>query len=208
MIGIRKIIRQLLRQRFLYGVLTFSALLFSFPKVYSAILSVHEHGVAHLFVVQQEGQVALTLTSPWHNLLGFEHAPTSEKEKQAEQQLLTELQKADAFFLFNKSAQCSLMHQKIFDGDLHNYQEDHHEGTHNEDNHHEKKHHEEEAQHRDLTAEYVFICAIPSVLQQINMRALLQRFSGIKKLNVQWVSDNRQFVATLTTDDSILNLVP
>ena len=55
----------------------------------------HVHGVATLQVTQDQDTLSIDLDSPLDNLLGFEHAPRTDKQKQAVQQMIENLVRFD-----------------------------------------------------------------------------------------------------------------
>lgn len=68
----------------------------------------HVHGVAKLDVAVEAKTITLQLESPLDNLLGFEHAPRTEAERQQADALVTRLKAADAMFRIDPAAHCTL----------------------------------------------------------------------------------------------------
>ena len=58
----------------------------------------HVHGVASLEVAIDGGTLTLQFETPLANLLGFEHAPRNEKQKQAVRAMADRLREAGAVF--------------------------------------------------------------------------------------------------------------
>jgi hypothetical protein len=68
----------------------------------------HIHGAATLEIAIDDTAVQVNLSSPLVNLLGFEHAPRNEKERQAVRSMASKLHQADTLFIFTPEAQCRL----------------------------------------------------------------------------------------------------
>ena len=68
----------------------------------------HVHGVAILEIAIDDGLVQINLNSPLDNLLGFEHAPRNEGERQAVKSMASKLYQADSLFNFTPAARCQL----------------------------------------------------------------------------------------------------
>jgi hypothetical protein len=83
-----------------------AALLFS-PSSHAAGKA-HDHGHATLDVVVEPQRLSLQFSSPLDNLLGFERAPRSDKERQQADAAVARLKAAEALFKIDPAAQCKL----------------------------------------------------------------------------------------------------
>ena len=85
-----------------------AALLFSVPLVHAH--EAHVHGVGKLDVALDGQTLSLHLDSPLVNLVGFEHAANSAKDKAAVQAMTKTLRStgAAAVFVTSPSAECKL----------------------------------------------------------------------------------------------------
>lgn len=100
----------------------------------------HEHGAAEMSVALIDGELTLNLSTPSYNILGFEHAPSTDEQIAHVEQQFAQLEKAQALFAIPKSAACAL--QKF---ELDNPFEEHEESDeHAEDEKHAKDDHEHE----------------------------------------------------------------
>ena len=63
-------------------------------------LDSHEHGAAVLTMVIEPNAIYLDLQSPWINLVGFEHAPSTDADRQAVDQVIDTLANPQALFVF------------------------------------------------------------------------------------------------------------
>lgn len=166
---------------------------------------VHEHGVARLDLAQEGRQIDLHLESPAMNLLGYEHMPSSDADRQALEKALAQLRAADQIFSFNAQAQCRLISadistplagESVTDAMPHD--------THEKPGH-DENHAGDHEGHADIDADYRFECAHPDELRQLSLD-VFQRFPAIQRLLVQFVTDQRQGGAELTATNAELTL--
>jgi len=68
----------------------------------------HVHGTAKLDVAVEDRKVTLDLDSPLDNLLGFEHPPRTDAERQLSASLVARLRAADTLFKIDPAAHCRL----------------------------------------------------------------------------------------------------
>lgn len=141
----------------------------------------HVHGQATLLLVADKGQVLATLESPLDNLLGFEHAPRTDKERQAVQQMAKALQAPDTLLSFDPQAGCKLertqlnsavLPANLLQGDQTAPAAD-----------------TADAGHGDLELEASYQCQNPP--RTIEVR-LFKHFKGLQRLNVEIVSEKEQ----------------
>ena len=100
----------------------------------------------------------------------------------------------------------------------HTDHDDHHDRERNEAAHHDHKderqgekheHHDEDPgqSHSEFHVKYVFTCAAPEQLQQINVR-LFETFKGSESLQVQMVTERQQGARRLTRKAPVIRLNP
>ena len=154
----------------------------------------HVHGIGQLNLALEGREMHLELDSPAANLVGFEHAPSSEADHAALDQALATLKQGDRLFVFNRAAGCRLAEAEIA-SDLID-QSDH---KHKQEGGHE--HHGES--HADIQAAYRFECANPGKLEQLSVE-LFEAFAGTERLNVQFVIGDKQGAAELTASDHVV----
>ena len=66
----------------------------------------HVHGAARLELTVDGQRVSLRLESPLQNLLGFEHAPRTDREKAAVKTMTERLGRPDELFALTAAARC------------------------------------------------------------------------------------------------------
>ena len=139
----------------------------------------HVHGVAKLEVAVEGGQIDLHLESPLEALLGFEHAPRTDKERAAVVRMRQTLEQGGKLFAPTAAAGCKLVSVQVEAPSL----ESGHSGGHEE--------------HGDLDADFRFACAKPGKLTGMEVR-LSDAFPGMRRIDAQVVSGKGQSAARLT----------
>ncbi len=165
--------------------------------------SAHQHGVANVNIAISKQALVIELDTPADNVLGFEHEPRTEQQKQHLSNTLLLLNRADSLFNIPGSAECKVQQVKIKNPFTHDeHAEDEHEehDKHAEDEHEE---HEEHETHSDFEILYTYDCQ--HQLSNINMAGLFKHFPNFITLKVQWVNENRQSAKTVTKKDYQVN---
>ena len=78
----------------------------------------HEHGVARLDVAVDAKRVSILLETPLDNLLGFEHAPRTDAEREKLAAVLVKLRAAQTLFRIDSAAGCTLSRVDLQSGVL------------------------------------------------------------------------------------------
>jgi hypothetical protein len=68
----------------------------------------HSHGLARLDIAVESKRLSIQFSSPLDNLVGFERAPRSDKERQQTEAAIAKLNAAEALFRIDPAAQCKL----------------------------------------------------------------------------------------------------
>lgn len=178
----------------------------------------HVHGRAEMDVAALGGTAEIVLRSPAVNLVGFEHEPRSDEERERSRVALASLRDGESLFAF-EGAGCRLdeawarWHHEARD---HAEDADHdHAGSHGHDDDHEHEHeqghreHDEghgeniEEGHSEIHAHYHFDCeGVPSAIAT----GLFERFPGTEEIRVQFITDDTQGAQVLTPGSSRLVL--
>lgn len=165
--------------------LLLSMLLTSFSSVAA---EAHVHGVATLQLALDDSLLHLNLSSPLDSLLGFEHQPRTEKQKAAVRYMVDQLHQAERLFQPTVAAHCTLKTYSLESPVLET-------GKHKEHDH--EGHDHEGHDHADLNAEFVFYCAKPNELRDLEVN-LFTYFPGLLRLKTEAVTPRGQSVAILT----------
>ncbi|MDR2819508.1 MAG: DUF2796 domain-containing protein [Desulfovibrio sp.] len=167
----------------------------------------HEHGAAKMNISVEQDTVTIELDSPLDNILGFEHAPKTAKQRAAVQAMARRLHRADTLFVFTPAAKCALKtvtleSEKLDDALLQGKREKQKaapaqgtsdaapaEGDHDG--------------HGDLEAVFTFACAAPRSLKSIDV-LLFKEYKGMQEIEVQLVTPDKQVSAELTPKSTTL----
>ncbi|RBJ78714.1 DUF2796 domain-containing protein [Pseudomonas sp. MWU12-2534b] len=155
-------------------------------------LGAHEHGVARLNAVLDGQALELELESPAMNLVGFEHAPSTDADKAKVAAARTQLEQPLVLFSLPKAAACTVAKQELASPlfgdkpDADDHDDDHDEDAKSSDGH---EHHHE---HSEIHAHYQFTCAKPDALKDLDLGQIFKTFPATQKIQVQLISPNGQ----------------
>jgi hypothetical protein len=148
-------------------------------------LGKHEHGVAALNVALDGKTLEIDLESPAMNIVGFEHAASSDADRAKVATARALLEKPLALFSLPAAAGCSVSEQEL-ESPLFGNAKAH--AQHDDDDHDEHAGHE----HSDVDAEYKLDCAAPEALKTLDLAAFFSQFPATQKINVQLIGPNGQ----------------
>jgi hypothetical protein len=160
----------------------------------------HVHGVATLQVAIDGDRVAIDFSTPLDNLVGFERAPRTEREKAAATQVLQRLRKPEDLLVPTPEARCVRTSVKI-DAPVLDAQaasdagakagapplKDSGKRTDKSDT----------SEHAGLSAEIVFRCAQPQNLKSLRV-VLFDAFPSLRRVDAEVAGMARQVAAKLT----------
>ncbi|MGQ7275335.1 ZrgA family zinc uptake protein [Marinobacter sp. V034] len=193
-IGVNSMLKLLYNRRgFSVGILTFSSLLT--PGAYAAsALDAHEHGHATLDIATENQTVELYFKSPAVNLIGFEHAPENNDERDQLKNAVAWFDQHSIIDIVNRN--CELSRSSIEETVTQEAE------SHN-DHHHE--HGEHEGSHSEFIVNQTLSCDT-NVTGEISTAGLLKQFNGIEELDVSWVTSSGQGGGEVTRESMTLNL--
>lgn len=149
-------------------------------------LAAHEHGVAKLNAVLDGKTLELELDSPAMNLVGFEHAASSDADKATVARVREQLADPRTLFTLNDAAGCSVTQQTL-ESPLFGQAPAAHEHAHEKPDAHAHEH-----EHSDIHAHYALTCTTPGALTQLDLAPLFQHFPATRTLHVQLIGPNGQ----------------
>ncbi len=164
----------------LFSILLFSVMSMLAIKVFA---QAHIHGQGELLIAQEGTNWHISLVVPAGDILGFEHSPETEEQRQAINKLAGKLETNEKVFALND--ECSL--DKV-NHNLKTQGEHHHDGEHG---------------HHDVEVEYNFTCNSASIELSIT---LFDWITSIEKIQAQWVVQGGQGQKTLTPNQPTLEL--
>lgn len=146
-------------------------------------LSAHEHGAAELDVALDASTLEIDLRSPAINLVGFEHAPSSEADQRKITNVRKQLEQPDTLFGLPAAAGCTLaetvLESPLFEDVAHEHDDDH------------------KNQHSEIHAHYRYDCAASRALLALDLQGLFKIFPGTEKIQAQLIGPNGQRGAQL-----------
>ncbi|WP_433768786.1 DUF2796 domain-containing protein [Pseudomonas putida] len=150
-------------------------------------LGAHEHGVGRLNAALDGQNLELELESPAMNLVGFEHAATTDADKVKVVAARTQLENPLALFNLPKAAGCVVSDQELNSplfGDKPDADDD--------DDHDEDAKGEHHHEHSEIHAHYHFTCAKPDALKTLDLANIFNTFPATQKIQVQLIGPNGQ----------------
>ena len=169
----------------------------------------HEHGVGLLTVVPEGKVVRIELEVPAVNVVGFEHAPTNNEERQTIKTKTHIFRRADGFFALSPKANCEKQSAQAAlrgaqgehhdDKDQHGHKDEHaseKQAAHHDDKHghgHKDEHDEDKdaSSHSSLVASYVYRCEAPRKLETIEVH-LFEHLLDMRTLQAQVATATHQ----------------
>lgn len=152
-------------------------------------LGAHEHGVASLNVALDGQTLEIQLESPAMNIVGFEHAASSESDKASVAAARARLEKPLQLFALPAAAGCSVseveLESPLF-GSTHAHDDDEHEA------------HAHDHEHSDIDAAYHLTCKNPDALEALDLTVLFRQFPATEKVAVQLIGRSGQQGAELS----------
>ncbi|MFK8332742.1 DUF2796 domain-containing protein [Pseudomonas sp. BJa5] len=143
-------------------------------------LAAHEHGAARVNAVLDGKALELELDSPAMNLVGFEHAASSDADKARVAAVRAQLEKPLALFALPKAANCSETDQELQSplfGDQPAVDDDADEAGHD---------------HSDIHAHYRLQCENPEQLKALDLGPLFKAFPATRKIQLQLIGPSGQ----------------
>ena len=187
----------------------------------------HEHGHGTLDIVVEGEDLVIELRIPAVNVVGFEHAPKDDAEREAVRQALVPFGNATSLFVLSAEADCeveeaeaaisSMGHEDEHEGEGHGDGDGHdHEKDEHETDEHAKDEHEEHAEdgsdsdaeaHSELRATYHFHCHAPERLGEIDVRAF-EHLRDAEEVDVRVVTPAAQLAMELHPGSTVVRLAP
>jgi len=169
-----------------------AATAFALAATSAAAAPPHVHGVATVDVALDGRRLEIDVDSPLDNLVGFEHAPRSGKEREAIDRMVASFGRPETLFAPTAAAACAVksvqLASPVIDASL--------LAAHGVTALPPAQLHEE-AGHADLDAAIVFDCARPESLERLEVR-MFAAFARVVRIDAQVVTSERQFAARLT----------
>ena len=157
----------------------------------------HEHGVGSLSIAVEGNEVEIELVVPGADVVGFEHPPSSETERQAVIMGAKTLRDDSGIVILSSKAGCRVEDVEVSSGLMKNRKDDH-KAEHKDD--HKDDHNEV---HSEFIAHYHFHCDHPEKLTGAKV-GFFKVFPTARELEVKWITPAGQGAAELTGDSPSL----
>ena len=161
-------------------------------------LGAHEHGVGRLNAALDGQTLELELESPAMNLVGFEHAATTDADKAKVAAVRAQLEKPLTLFNLPKAAGCVVATKELESplfGDKPDADDEHEEA---------KDGHEHQHDHSEIHARYQFSCSAPGALKTLDLATVFNTFPATQKIQVQLISPSGQQGVEVTAKTAAL----
>ncbi len=140
----------------------------------------HEHGVSQLNIAVSGKRVEIGLTSPGVDIVGFEHKPNTDAQRERVRSALAKLRQTPTVIELPSAARCE-------ETKTHAHLE------------------QESKDHAEFSVFLHFTCENPGALDHLEVTAF-STFPNIKEINAQAITPNGQFAAELTSQRRQLTL--
>lgn len=170
----------------------------------------HEHGHSAVNIAIEGGRVEMELIAPGSDIVGFEHAATSEADKAAVEQAEVVLGEPLALFGFADAAGCVVEMAAVgIEGEEHH--NEHEDDAHADEEHHEKGEYakaedEGEASHNEFHAAYSLTCSAPDALDGIDFAGFFGAFARAEEVELTFISEKGQASYEVERDAPVVEL--
>ena len=171
----------------------------------------HEHGVTVVNAALEDAALVIELESPAMNIVGFEHPPRTDEQKQAVVRALAVLETDSSLFAINSEAQCSLTDASVahvIDAADEGRDHENHDHEEHDDGHadHDDEHDDHEAgSHAEFVGEYLFTCRQPQKLSRITV-GLFAAFPLTEEVELSFLGPDTQTFRSLNAAQPALQL--
>lgn len=176
-------------------------------------LDAHVHGLGSLDIAIDGTRVAMELTAPGADIVGFEHTAKSAEDRAAIDAAVAILAKPLDLFVMPGAAGCSVVQASAAlesDDALEDHADDHDHAHAHDDHDHDHAHDDHDhaeasGEHTEFHAKYMLTCNMPDALDEIRF-AYFDQFAGAEALEVQIVSSKGAQAFDVDRNDPTLDL--
>ena len=169
-------------------------------------LEAHEHGAARVMMAMEGEKLQLEFEVSSDSLVGFEHIPEIDKDREVFATAMTTLSNPSKLFGFPDEAECMpvgiRVSQTLFpvEGEHHDDSKSGKDHDHDKEGDHDE--HGKEA-HSEFHASYLWNCHHADDLESLQTR-LIKVFPRIEEVRVQWIVGDRQGAMEFENQDSLI----
>ncbi len=168
----------------------------------------HEHGSGNLNLAIDGNKLMIEMEIPAYDIVGFEYEPKDKMQKDKVEASINTFKNVSEVLVIPTEAKCSLSQPVNVKSEMMKEADDHHKKEQHAVDHHEKGEshdHDEDGVHSEFHVTYQFTCQNILSVDQIAF-PLFVKFSEMKKLKAQGISQNGQFSQELSPSSSTFNL--
>ena len=159
----------------------------------------HEHGAAKLMMVMEREILQIELEVPSESLIGFEHFPKSQSNRENFNKAIKVLSDPSKLFLQPIKAECLLVGMNVSQSLFSNEEEHGHDESEKEDEHgHDES--EKSEIHSEFSSKYHWHCEHLDEIDSIDTQ-LMNIFPRIEEIRVRWITKNNQGSIDLESKD-------
>jgi len=189
---------------------------FNFAAQASREKDSHEHGAANVMLAMEGEKLHLNFEVPSESLIGFEHFPKSQDQRQNFNEAIQTLSEPSKLFSIPANAECLLVginvSQSLFSGKGGHDHDEKDEHGHDEKGfwnslfgHDEKDEHghdesEKSEIHSEFSSKYLWNCEHLDEIDSIGTQ-LMNIFPRIEEIRVNWITKNNQGSIELESKD-------
>lgn len=159
----------------------------------------HEHGVSTLKIAVEGPLVEMRLVSPGMDIVGFEHAPSTDTDRQAVAKAGALLAEGGTLFILSPDARCGVVNADVDHPFLSSDTEKHAHGDKHGHDHGEPHGHRDAADdgHSAFQAQYRFRCEDIGKLRRMDVK-LFEKFPAAREIEVEAITPRGQIARDLT----------
>lgn len=162
----------------------------------------HEHGIATLSIAISDDGAELLLDSPAINIVGFEHMPASDDDKEHLDDIVKKLEKGNDLFTLTPEAGCELKDTEVLSGLLGDELETSAPQT-AEASATTGQTPSAEHDHQDMEVTWAYACSNPEQLKDIQTTLFSVFPDGLQRLHIEWVTPSGASASELEQDGNI-----
>ena len=162
----------------------------------------HEHGAAIIKMVLEEERLQVEFEVPSESLIGFEHFPKSQSNRENFNKTIKILSDPSKLFSQPVKAECLLVGMNVSQSLFSNEEEHGHDESEKEEEHgHDES--EKSGIHSEFKSNYYWNCQHLDEIDSIGTQ-LMSFFFGIEEIRVNWISNNGQGSLELESKDNLI----
>ncbi len=159
-------------------------------------MGAHVHGVSTLELAVEDGLLEMNFTSPGADIVGFEYAASTDKDKDAVEAAIRTMLLPENIVTLPEAAECRLTEvlAHLHSGDHGPDEDAEHDHAESEDHDHEEHAegegdaHEGGAEHSEFHARYIFACEHPENLTTVGF-PFFETFENAQEIEAQFVTE-------------------